>query len=36
MKDPKEGYFDTRDFFTAQPRALAAKEPFASYIVSEA
>jgi amidase len=34
MKDPKEGYFDTRDFFTAQPRALSAKEPFANYIVS--
>ena len=34
MKDPKEGSFDTRDFFTAQPRALSAKEPFASYIVS--
>ena len=34
MKDPKEGAFDSRDFFTAQPRALAAKEPYASYIVS--
>jgi len=35
MKDPKEGYFDTRDFFTAQPRALSAKEPYANYIVSD-
>jgi amidase len=35
MKDPKKGYFDTRDFFTAQPRALLAKDPFASYIVSD-
>jgi Asp-tRNA(Asn)/Glu-tRNA(Gln) amidotransferase A subunit family amidase len=35
MKDPKEGSFDTRDFFTAQPSALAAKNPFASYIVSD-
>jgi Asp-tRNA(Asn)/Glu-tRNA(Gln) amidotransferase A subunit family amidase len=34
MKDPKEGYFDSRDFFTAQPRALSAKEPFASSIVA--
>jgi Asp-tRNA(Asn)/Glu-tRNA(Gln) amidotransferase A subunit family amidase len=35
MKDPKEGYFDSRDFLTAQPRALSAKDPFASYIVSD-
>lgn len=35
MKDPIRGYFDSRDFFTAQPRALAAKEPFASHIVSD-
>jgi amidase len=34
MKDPKEGYFDSRDFFTAQPRALSAKYPFAASIVS--
>jgi amidase len=36
MKDPKEGYFDTRDFFTAQPRALLPKEPFANAIVASA
>jgi Asp-tRNA(Asn)/Glu-tRNA(Gln) amidotransferase A subunit family amidase len=35
MMDPKEGAFDTRDFFTAQPRALAAKDPYAHYIVSD-
>ena len=35
MKDPHEGYFDSRDFFTAQPRALSAREPFAASIVSE-
>ena len=35
MKDPKEGYFDSRDFFTAQPRALSAKDPYATYIVSD-
>jgi amidase len=34
MKDPKEGYFDSRDFLTALPRALSAKEPFASSIVA--
>ncbi|MET0658626.1 MAG: amidase family protein [Steroidobacteraceae bacterium] len=36
MKDPKEGYFDTRDILTAVPRALSAKEPYASSIVSDA
>jgi amidase len=34
MKDPREGNFDTRDFFTAQPRALSPREPYASYIVA--
>jgi amidase len=32
MKDPDGGYFDTRDMFTALPRALRSKEPYASYI----
>ncbi|HEX2583964.1 MAG TPA: amidase family protein, partial [Steroidobacteraceae bacterium] len=35
MKDPKEGYFDTRDFFTSQPRELSAKEPYEKSIVSD-
>jgi amidase len=35
MKDPKEGYFDSHDMFTAQPRALSAKDPYASYVVSD-
>jgi amidase len=35
MKDPKEGYFDSRDFLTAQPRALSASQPYASYIVAD-
>lgn len=35
MKDPKDGYFDTRDFFTAMPRALSPTAPFASHIVSD-
>ena len=32
MKDPDKGYFDSRDMFTALPRALRSKEPYASYI----
>ena len=35
MKDPKDGYFDSRDFLTALPRALSAREPYASSIVSD-
>jgi Asp-tRNA(Asn)/Glu-tRNA(Gln) amidotransferase A subunit family amidase len=35
MKDPEDGYFDSRDIFTAQPRALAADKPFASYLVEK-
>src|SRR5262249_26333315 len=34
MRDSKEGSFDSRDFLTAQPRALAAREPYAKSIVS--
>lgn len=34
MKNPTEGYFDTRDFFTAQPRALLPTEPYANSIIS--
>ena len=32
MKDPDKGYFDSRDAFTALPRALRSKEPYVSYI----
>lgn len=35
MKDPKDGYFDSRDFLTALPRALSAREPYTSSIVSD-
>jgi len=35
MKDPKEGYFDSRDFLTALPRALSASQPYASYLVAD-
>jgi len=36
MKDPRDGYFDSRDFLTALPRALSATAPYASNIVSDA
>lgn len=36
MKDPKEGYFDTRDIFTAQPKGILSMEPFAKAIVKDA
>lgn len=36
MKDPQKGYFDSRDFLTALPRALSAQQPFASSIVTNA
>ena len=32
MKDADKGYFDSRDAFTALPRALRSKEPYSSYI----
>lgn len=36
MKNPTTGFFDTRDFFTAQPRSLEPTEPYASSIVTDA
>lgn len=33
MKDLKEGNFDSRDFFTATPKALLPKDSYASFIV---
>ena len=35
VKDPVTGYFDSRDVFTALPKALMADKPYASYIVSD-
>jgi amidase len=32
MKDDDTGYFDSRDMFTALPRALRSSAPYASYI----
>lgn len=36
MKDTKGGTFDTRDAFTATPKALLPKDPYASYAVAKA
>lgn len=36
MKDPKEGNFDSRDFFTAIPKALLPKDPYPSYVIKAA
>jgi amidase len=35
VKDPKRGYFDPRDMFTAMPKALISKEPYANFIVDD-
>jgi amidase len=32
IKTPQHGYFDTKDVFTAIPRAFISKEPYASFI----
>jgi Asp-tRNA(Asn)/Glu-tRNA(Gln) amidotransferase A subunit family amidase len=34
LKDPKAGYYDARDPFTALPRALVSEQPYASFAVS--
>ena len=36
VRDPKTGYFDPHDPFTAIPRALVPKQPYASFAVSDA
>jgi amidase len=33
LKDPQRGYFDPRDVYTALPRALTSKVPYASFAV---
>lgn len=35
IKDPKTGYYDSRDPFTAIPKALIPAEPYASFSVSD-
>ena len=33
IKNPQTGYFDSRDMFTAIPKGLVAKAPYASFVV---
>jgi amidase len=35
LKDPKRGYFDPRDMFTAIPKALISQEPYTNFIVDD-
>lgn len=35
LKDPTTGYYDSRDPFTALPKALVSAAPYASYVVSD-
>ncbi len=35
IKNPEQGYFDSKDIFTAIPQALISKEPFSTFIVDE-
>jgi Asp-tRNA(Asn)/Glu-tRNA(Gln) amidotransferase A subunit family amidase len=35
LKDPATGYYDTRDPFTAIPRALVSDGPYASFTITE-
>jgi amidase len=36
LKDPHGNYFDSRDIYTALPKGLISKEPYASFAVSKA
>jgi Asp-tRNA(Asn)/Glu-tRNA(Gln) amidotransferase A subunit family amidase len=36
LKDPKTGYYDSRDPFTALPRALVPQRPYASFALDDA
>ncbi len=36
IKDPDNGYYDSRDIFTALPKALVPEKPYASFVVSDA
>ena len=35
IKDPKTGYFDTRDIFTALPKSLISEKPYASFVIDD-
>jgi len=36
LKDPKRGYFDPRDIYSALPKGLVSRQPYASYTSSPA
>ncbi len=36
LKDPEHGYFDARDMYTALPKALISKQPYASFAMNDA
>ncbi|MES2605716.1 MAG: amidase family protein [Pseudomonadota bacterium] len=36
IRNPQQGYFDSKDMFTAIPDALISEEPFATFVVDEA
>lgn len=36
IKDPKRGYFDPRDMYSALPKSLISKAPYASFTVGKA
>ncbi len=35
IRNPEQGYFDSKDIFTAIPEGLISTEPFASFVVSD-
>lgn len=35
IKNPEQGYFDSKDIFTAIPKGLISNEPFSSFVVKE-
>ncbi|MDB4977256.1 MAG: amidase, Asp-tRNAAsn/Glu-tRNAGln amidotransferase subunit [Myxococcaceae bacterium] len=35
IKDPETGYFDPKDYFTAQPKSLVPPIPYASFVVDD-
>jgi Asp-tRNA(Asn)/Glu-tRNA(Gln) amidotransferase A subunit family amidase len=35
IKDPEQGYFDSRDIYTALPRAFIPEQPYASFVIDD-
>jgi len=35
MKNPQQGYYDSKDMFTAIPQGLISKEPFETFVVND-